>query len=140
LAYLEIAATANALYDKPNDKHVTTRIKYIAFAESCTKNNNEAIINPKVPTRVKIQILVTCGFIKFQSSLVPKNLDVLTNDPINIPKATKEAITIPGVPVKKEPILDVVDPPEPELLAVVRLTLLFAGDDILSLIKFLLFC
>lgn len=140
MVYLVIAATANALYDKPSDKHVIIKIKYIAFAESCTKYNNAAIINPNVPTNVKIQILVICGLIKFQSSLLPKNLDVLTNEPINIPTAINDVIIIPGVPVKNEVSLEPDEPPDPELLAaVVRFALLFAGDDILSLNQFLLF-
>lgn len=140
MVYLVIAATANALYDKPSDRHVITKIKYIAFAESWTKNNNDAIINPKVPTSVKIQILVICGLIKFQSSLLPRNFEVLTNDPMNIPTATKDVRTIPGVPVKNDVSFEPVEPPVPELVAaVVRLALLLVADDILPLTTFYYF-
>ena len=140
MAYLVIAATANALYDRPSDKHVIIKIKYMAFAESCTKNNNAAIINPKVPTSVKIQILVICGLIKFQSSLLPRNFEVLTKEPINMPTAINDVRMIPGVPVKNDVNLEPVEPPVPELVAaVVRFALLLGVDDILPLTTFYYF-
>lgn len=95
-------------------------------------------MKPNVPTRVRIHILVICGLIVFQSSLLPRNWEALTNDPINIPREITDAIIIPIFPEKNDPpFTGAIVVTEPEFAATVVSFVLL--DDILVTINFLLF-
>lgn len=96
------------------------------------KYNNDAIIKPTVPINVRIKTLVICGFITFQSSLLPTNCDILTNAPINKPTDNRLNRIIADLPpattLIADPIISSVD------LRVVAVETVL-DDDILMLIR-----
>jgi hypothetical protein len=91
------------------------------------KYNSAAIIRPNVPIRVKIHILVICGLIRFQSSLLPTKLDIDTKAPINIPTEITPNITTPIIPLPAEAIFEPRVPPVSALVGDLEL----AFEDIL---------
>ena len=71
-------ATASAANANPSDMHATIIEKYIAMFGLCIKYINDAIVNATVPKITYKLISDTRGFKSFQSSLLPKNCDILT--------------------------------------------------------------